>query len=95
MTDFVKAVNVVVSVILYKLKMSIGMPQNCSSVPKCVTHDVFFFFLCSCLASPAKFVPGQNNQGVCFPLGQGGVATCTVDRLIGDVPAARRDARLH
>ena len=42
MTDFVKAV---VSAILNKLKMSIGMPQNYSSVPKCVTHEVLFFCL--------------------------------------------------
>ena len=91
MTDFVTAV---VSAILYKLKMSIGMPQNYSSVPKCVTHDVCVF-LCSCLASPARFVSGQTNQGVCFPLEPGGVASCTVDRLIGDVPAARGDVRLH
>ena len=73
----------VVSAILYKLKMSIGMPQNYiySSVPKCVTRDVWFF-PCNCLASPARFVSGQTNQGVCFPLEPGGVASCTADRLI-------------
>ena len=74
MTDFVKAV---VSAILYKLKMLIGMPQNYSSVPKCVTHDVCFFL---CLVSPARFVSGQTNQGVCFPLEPGGVASCAADR---------------
>ena len=64
MTDFVKAVHAVVSVILYKLKMSIGMSQNYSSVPKCVTQDVCFF-----LGEPCEIRFRANQSRVVFSIG--------------------------
>ena len=63
MTDFVKAV---VSAILYKLKMSIGMPQNYSSVPKCVTHDVCFFFFAAAWRALRDSFPGKPIKGCVF-----------------------------
>ena len=76
--------------IVYKLKMSIGMLQNYSSVPKCVTHDVCFSFAAAWRALRDSF-PGKPIKGCVFPLEPGGVASCTAVRLIGDVPAVRRD----
>ena len=65
MTDFVKAV---VSAILYKLKMLIGMPQNYSSVPKCVTHDVCFFSL-QLLGEPCEIRFRANQSRGVFSIG--------------------------